>query len=80
MSAFDNLLSYLAIPIGQMSVAPLADRFGGFHMAAAAGVVYAAAVVTPLASTAVRRLPHGQGASNPVDGGTATRPPEPVST
>ncbi|MFJ5220299.1 MFS transporter [Streptomyces sp. NPDC088354] len=80
VSSIDDLLSYIAIPAGQLSVAPLADRFGGFHVAAAAGVVYAAAVVTPLASKAVRRLPHGQGASNPVDGGTATRPPEPVST
>ncbi|MFJ4844611.1 MULTISPECIES: MFS transporter [unclassified Streptomyces] len=60
VSSFDDLLSYLAIPVGQLSVAPLADRFGGFRVTVAAGVVYAAAALAPLASTAVRRLPHGR--------------------
>ncbi|MFD3456298.1 MFS transporter [Streptomyces sp. NPDC058691] len=81
VSSFDNLLSYLAMPAGQLSVAPLADRFGGFQVALVAGVVHAAAVMTPLVSGVVRRLPHGQGPNNPVDGGAATStPPEPVTT
>src|SRR4051794_34399182 len=69
VSSFDNLLSYIAMPAGQLSLAPLADRFGGFQVALVAGVVHGGAVVAPLASRAVRRVPHGQGASNPVDGG-----------
>ncbi|MFC1442277.1 MFS transporter [Streptacidiphilus sp. N1-10] len=59
VSSFDDLLSYLAIPIGQLSVGPLAHAFGGFRVATTAGVVYAVAAVAPLASAAVRRLPHG---------------------
>lgn len=55
--------------------------FGGFQVALVAGVVHAAAVVTPLVSRVVRRLPHGQGRNYPVDGGAATStPPEPVAT
>jgi len=46
------------IPIGQLCVGPLAQTFGGFCVARTAGVVYAVAVVIPLASAAVRRLPH----------------------
>ncbi|WP_329129502.1 MFS transporter [Streptomyces sp. NBC_01476] len=61
VSSFDDLLSYLAIPVGQLSVGPLAARFGGFRVTAAAGVVLAAAALAPLASAAVRRLPHAQG-------------------
>ncbi|MEY9837822.1 MFS transporter [Streptacidiphilus sp. EB103A] len=59
VSSYDDLLSYLAIPIGQLSVGPLAHAFGGFRVATTAGVVYALAAVAPLASAAVRRLPHG---------------------
>ncbi|MFJ5219229.1 MFS transporter [Streptomyces sp. NPDC088354] len=80
VSSFDDLLSYIAIPLGQLSVAPLADRFGGFQVAAVAGVVYAAAVLAPLASAAVRSLPHGLGAQATVaaDAAAPTTPPEPV--
>lgn len=65
--AFDDLLSYVAIPVGQLCVGPLAERFGGFQVAAVAGVVYAAAALAPLTSAAVRRLPHGQDARPRVD-------------
>ncbi|MFF3566004.1 MFS transporter [Streptomyces sp. NPDC002574] len=79
VSSFDDLLSYIAIPVGQLSVAPLADHFGGFQVAAVAGVVYATAVLAPLASAAVRGLPHGAGARAPVTVDAApTTPPEPV--
>ncbi|WP_327087392.1 MFS transporter [Nonomuraea sp. NBC_01738] len=60
VSSYDDLLSYVAIPIGQLGVGLLADRFGGFRVAAAAGLIYAVAAVVPLASAAVRRLPHAQ--------------------
>ncbi|MEV4439225.1 MFS transporter, partial [Streptomyces sp. NPDC049577] len=61
VSSYDDLLSYLAIPVGQLAVGPLAGAFGGFRVATAAGALYVAAALAPLASTAVRRLPHGAG-------------------
>jgi MFS family permease len=62
VSSYDDLLSYAAIPVGQLCVGPLAQRFGGFPVAAAAGAVYAATALVPLASATVRRLPHGSDA------------------
>lgn len=59
VSSYDDLLSYLAIPVGLLGVGLLAHRVDGFQVTAIAGVVYAAAALLPLASAAVRRLPHG---------------------
>ncbi|WP_371794905.1 MFS transporter [Streptomyces sp. NBC_01718] len=58
VAAYDDLLSYIAIPIGQLSVGPLAQRFGGFHVATAAALCYAGVVLLPLATPALGRLPH----------------------
>ncbi|MGW7486365.1 MFS transporter [Streptomyces sp. NPDC054786] len=60
VSSCNDLLSYLTIPIGQLCVSPLAQTFGGFRVTTTAGIIYAVAAVLPLASTAVRRLPHAQ--------------------
>ncbi|MFJ2136149.1 MFS transporter [Streptomyces sp. NPDC087845] len=60
VTSYDDVLSYIAIPVGQLAVGPLAQTFGGFRVAAAAGVLAAAAAVIPLAFTAVRRLPHAR--------------------
>ncbi|MFE0631793.1 MFS transporter [Streptomyces sp. NPDC058864] len=68
VSSFDDLLSYVAIPLGQLSVGPLADHVGGYRVAAAAGVVHAAAALAPMASAAVRRLPHGRPAAARAEG------------
>ncbi len=74
VSSYDDLLSYVAIPIGQLLVGPFTHAFGGFRVALGAGAVYAVVTVLPLASTAVRRLPHGlprpgpAAAGQPVDG------------
>jgi MFS family permease len=57
--SFDDLLSYAAIPVGQLSVGPLASAFGGFRVATVAGVIYVAAAFFPLAFRSVRLLPHG---------------------
>jgi hypothetical protein len=56
--SFDDLLSYGAIPIGQLSVGPLAAAFGGFRVAEVAGVIYVGAAFFPLAFKSVRSLPH----------------------
>ncbi|MER6514062.1 MFS transporter [Nonomuraea sp. NPDC001636] len=77
VSSYDDLLSYLAIPVGQLAVGLLADRFDGFRVAATAGLVYAAAALLPLASAAVRRLPHAQddhARSSPQDTASGTAP------
>ncbi|WP_227983229.1 MFS transporter [Nocardia spumae] len=58
VSSYDNLLSYAAIPIGQSCIGPLSGTLGGFHVALVTGILAAAAALAPLASTAVRRLPH----------------------
>jgi MFS family permease len=58
VSSYDDLLSYLAIPIGQLAVGPLAQVLGGRSVAFGAGVIYALAAVSPLLSRSVRMLPH----------------------
>lgn len=60
VSSYDDLLSYLAIPIGQLSVGPVAHAFGGFRVAAGAGILYAVIALAPLASREVRDLPHAR--------------------
>ncbi|MFJ3990918.1 MFS transporter [Streptomyces sp. NPDC090032] len=60
VASYDDLLSYVAIPVGQLCVGPLAETFGAFRVTAVAGVVAAASAALPLASKAVRRLPHAQ--------------------
>jgi MFS family permease len=59
VSSYDDLLSYAAIPIGQLTVGPLAQAIGGFRVTAIAGLIYAVVAVGPLASRSVRQLPHG---------------------
>ncbi|MFJ2092267.1 MFS transporter [Streptomyces sp. NPDC087901] len=58
VASYDDLLSYVAIPVGQLSVGPLAQTYGAFHVATGAGILSAAAAVLPLATRSVRRLPH----------------------
>ncbi len=61
VSSYNDLLSYIAIPLGQLCVGPLAHTFGAFRVTATAGVLYALAALAPLALPTVRRLPHHQG-------------------
>lgn len=58
VASYDDLLAYIAIPVGQLCVGPLASAVGGFQVAVGAGLVYAVVTVVPLASASVRRLPH----------------------
>jgi MFS family permease len=77
VASYDDLLSYVAIPIGQLSVGPLARAFGGFRVVTAAGVLYVVVGLLPLLSGAVRRLPHGSAtehASIAGQGSVAGRP------
>ncbi|AGL19005.1 MFS transporter [Actinoplanes sp. N902-109] len=58
LSSYDDLLSFAVIPLGQLTVGPLAGRFGGFAVAGCAGALYAVAAVASLLSRQVRDLPH----------------------
>jgi MFS family permease len=62
--SFDDLLSYAAIPIGQLGVGFLAAAYGGFRVATVAGVVYVVAAGFPLLFRPVRRLTHGVRSDN----------------
>jgi hypothetical protein len=76
VASYDDLLSYLAIPIGQLGVGPLAHALGGFRVSTGAGLAFAAAALVPLTSGAVRRLPHRDAAEESAASGQR---PTPVS-
>ncbi|MER0479970.1 MFS transporter [Streptomyces sp. Edi2] len=64
VSSYNDLLSYLTVPVGQLCVGPLARVFGPSRVTLTAGIVSAVAAVIPLAFKAVRRLPHAQSAGH----------------
>jgi MFS family permease len=57
VASLDDLLSYAAIPVGELLVGPAASRWGGAHVALACGIGYAVATIAPLAMRSVRDLP-----------------------
>lgn len=75
VSSYDDLLSFVAIPIGQLSVGPLSHAIGGFRVAGGAGILYAILALAPLASREVRNLPH---AGPPADVPSPPRSAEPA--
>jgi MFS family permease len=62
IASYDDFGSYIAIPIGQLAVVPLAVAFGNAQVALVGGILYAVIALLPLATTAVRRLEHDTGA------------------
>ncbi|WP_330186005.1 hypothetical protein OHB26_39480 (plasmid) [Nocardia sp. NBC_01503] len=58
VSSLDHLLSYVAIPIGMLSIGPLTDHIGANTIATGAGLIYLVAAAAPLAVPAVRHLTH----------------------
>jgi MFS family permease len=59
ISSIDDLLSFIAIPVGMLAAGPLADRFGAQSVTLAAAVVYLLAAWSSLVFKEVRDLPHG---------------------
>jgi hypothetical protein len=57
VASLDDLLSYAAIPVGELLVGPAASQWGAARVALGCGIVYAAAAVAPLATRSVRDLP-----------------------
>ncbi|WP_084775309.1 MFS transporter [Streptomyces sp. MOE7] len=56
ISSYDNLGSFIAIPVGQLSAAPLANAFGAPSVALLGGFLWIALTLCPLAVPSVRGL------------------------
>ena len=56
VASYDDLLSYLAIPLSLLMVGPLATHFGPAPVATGCGIAYAIASLAPLAQHEVRDL------------------------
>lgn len=59
-AAYDDLGSYLSIPLGQLAVVPLAAQFGDGPVAVSGGALYLLVALLPLAVPSVRGLRHGR--------------------
>jgi MFS family permease len=57
VGAYSDLLSYAAIPVGELLVGPAAQHWGGAAVALCCGLTFAAAALVPLAVREVRDLP-----------------------
>ncbi|SEO81777.1 hypothetical protein SAMN05216267_104540 [Actinacidiphila rubida] len=58
VTAYDDLMSYLSIPLSQLGAGPLAHVFGAGAVCTACGIGYVAACLFPL----LKRYVRGQGA------------------
>lgn len=58
VASFDDFGSYVAIPVGQLAVVPLAAVAGEHQVAFIGGILYLVLALAPLAVPAVRRLTH----------------------
>ncbi|WP_308118010.1 MFS transporter [Streptomyces buecherae] len=58
VAAYDDLFSYLAIPVGLLAVGPLSQSFGPYAVITVSGLLFIVIAVLPLAAPTVRELPH----------------------
>jgi len=56
VASIDDLFSYAAIPIGQLTAGPLASQVGPANVCLVAALIWITAVLTPLGNRAVRNL------------------------
>lgn len=56
VAAYDDLLSFLAIPLSQIAVGPLAHTYGAKDICTVCGIAYIAACLFPLLNKQVREL------------------------
>jgi MFS family permease len=56
VASYDDLGSFVAIPLGQLSAAPMASLFGAANVTLAGGILYFVAAALPLAARSVRHL------------------------
>jgi hypothetical protein len=57
VGAYSGMLSYAAIPVGELLVGPAAQRWGGAVVTLCCGLTFAVAALVPLAVREVRELP-----------------------
>lgn len=55
IAAYDDLVSFIAVPVGQVSVAPFASAFGQTQVMVVGGVLFGVAAVMPVFFRSVRR-------------------------
>jgi MFS family permease len=58
ISSYDNLGSFIAVPAGQLSAAPMASAFGASRVALIGGFLWMALTLCPLAIPSVRGMRH----------------------
>lgn len=58
IASYDDMGSFIAIPLGQVLVGPVSAAFGGGRVVLAGGALYMVAVLVPLLSPTVRELRH----------------------
>ncbi|MEU6349533.1 MFS transporter [Streptomyces sp. NPDC047072] len=56
ISSYDDLVSFVGVPVGQAAVGPLAAAFGDTRVALTGGVVFLVAAFLPLLAPSVRHL------------------------
>jgi len=56
VAAYDDLLSYVAIPLSQLAVGPLAAAYGAKEISLVCGIAYVVVCVLPLLSREVRTI------------------------
>ncbi|GIF01353.1 MFS transporter [Paractinoplanes rishiriensis] len=59
VSSYDDLFSYVSVPVGMIVAAPAGIAFGNERVALVGGFVFLLATLLPLLSPSVRRLRHG---------------------
>jgi MFS family permease len=62
--SYDMLGSFVAMPLGQVAIAPIAVGFGSARVLEVSGIVYVATCLLVLLSPAVRRLPRVTGTTS----------------
>ncbi|HEX5598202.1 MAG TPA: MFS transporter [Micromonosporaceae bacterium] len=61
VSSYDELGSFIAVPLGQLAVVPVAAAFGEHRVAVVGGVLYILLTLVALAFPSVRNLRHATG-------------------
>jgi MFS family permease len=59
VASYDDLFSYVAVPVGMLAAGPVAAVSGATRVAFVGGVLFLVAALLPLLSPSVRRLKHG---------------------
>jgi MFS family permease len=60
IAAYDDLVSFAAVPLGQVGVAPFAAAFGNHHVMVTGGVLFGVAALAPVLFASVRQPAGGR--------------------